>query len=159
MPRFDIRRFRLPRKLNRARPQASHRRRSHQPHHLEIASAQTFSGTGYDLVTTFDCLHDMGDALGAACQILNALDADGTWLIVEAYASDTVTDNLNPVGHTYYSFFAFLCVPNDRSQPGGYTLGAQAGEAAIRQGAIDAGFTRFRRAAETPFNIVLEARP
>ena len=126
---------------------------------FEVASAQTFSGTGYDLVTTFDCLHDMGDPLNAARHILNALDADGTWLIVEPYAGDTLTDNLNPVGRTYYSFSTFLCVPNARSQPGGYTLGAQAGEAAIRQIAIEAGFTRFRRAAETPFIIVLEARP
>ena len=126
---------------------------------FEVASAQTFSGTGYDLVATFDCLHDMGDPLGAARHVLEALDADGTWLIVEPFAGDAVTDNLNPVGRTYYSFSSFLCVPNARSQPGGYALGAQAGEAAIRQVALDAGFTRFRRAAETPFNIVLEARP
>ena len=126
---------------------------------FEAASAQTFSGTGYDLVTTFDCLHDMGDPLGAARHILKTLDADGTWLIVEPFAGDAVTDNLSPVGRTYYSFSSFLCVPNARSQPGGYALGAQAGETAIRQVAIDAGFTRFRRAAETPFNIVLEARP
>ena len=126
---------------------------------FEVASAQTFSGTGYDLVATFDCLHDMGDPLGAARHVLEALDADGTWLIVEPFAGDAVTDNLNPVGRTYYSFSSFLCVPNARSQPGGYALGAQAGEAAIRQVALDAGFTRFRRAAETPFNIILEARP
>jgi SAM-dependent methyltransferase len=126
---------------------------------FEVASAQTFSGTGYDLVTTFDCLHDMGDPLGAARHVLNTLDAEGTWLIVEPFAGDAVTDNLSPVGRTYYSFSSFLCVPNARSQPGGYALGAQAGEAAIRQVAIDAGFTRFRRAAETPFNLVLEARP
>jgi ubiquinone/menaquinone biosynthesis C-methylase UbiE len=126
---------------------------------FEVASAQTFSGTGYDLITTFDCLHDMGDPLGAARHIRNALDPDGTWLIVEPFAGDTITDNLSPVGRTYYSFSSFLCVPNARSQPGGYALGAQAGEAAIRQVAIDAGFTRFRRAAETPFNIILEARP
>ena len=126
---------------------------------FEAASAQTFSGTGYDLVTTFDCLHDMGDPLGAARHILKTLDADGTWLIVEPFAGDAVTDNLSPVGRTYYSFSSFLCVPNARSQPGGYALGAQAGEAAIRRVAIDAGFTRFRRAAETPFNIILEAQP
>jgi SAM-dependent methyltransferase len=126
---------------------------------FEVAPAQTFSGTGYDLVTTFDCLHDMGDPLGAARHVLNTLDADGTWLIVEPFAGDAITDNLSPVGRTYYSFSSFLCVPNARSQPGGYALGAQAGEAAIRQVALDAGFTRFRRAAETPFNLVLEARP
>ena len=104
---------------------------------FEVASAQTFSGTGYDLVATFDCLHDMGDPVGAARHIREALDADGTWLIVEP----------------------LVCVPNARSQPGGYALGAQAGEAAIRQVAEQAGFTRFRRAAETPFNAVYEARP
>jgi SAM-dependent methyltransferase len=126
---------------------------------FEVASAQTFSGTGYDLVATFDCLHDMGDPGGAARHIRQALDADGTWLIVEPLAGDALADNLNPVGRIYYSFSAFLCVPNARSQPGGYTLGAQAGEAAICQVAEQAGFTRFRRAAETPFNAVYEARP
>jgi len=126
---------------------------------FEIASAQTFSGAGYDLVATFDCLHDMGDPVGAARHIRQALDADGTWLIVEPLAGDTLAANLNPVGRAYYSFSTFLCVPNARSQPGGYALGAQAGEAAIREVAGQAGFTRFRRAAETPFNAVYEARP
>jgi ubiquinone/menaquinone biosynthesis C-methylase UbiE len=126
---------------------------------FEIASAQTFSGTGYDLVTTFDCLHDMGDPVAAARHIRQALAADGTWLIVEPLAGDTLDGNLNPVGRVYYSFSTFLCVPNARSQPGGYTLGAQAGEATIRRVAEQAGFTRFRRAAETPFNAVYEARP
>ena len=126
---------------------------------FEVASAQTFSGHGYDLVATFDCLHDMGDPVGAARHIRQALDVDGTWLIVEPLAGDTLADNLNPVGRIYYSGSTFLCVPNARSQPGGYTLGAQAGESAIRQVAQQAGFTRFRRAADTPFNAVYEARP
>ncbi len=126
---------------------------------FEVASAQTFSGTGYDLVATFDCLHDMGDPAGAARHIRAALDADGTWLIVEPLASDTLAGNLNPVGRIYYSFSTFVCVPNARSQPGGRTLGAQAGEAAIRRVAEQAGFTRFRRATETPFNAIYEARP
>jgi ubiquinone/menaquinone biosynthesis C-methylase UbiE len=126
---------------------------------FEVASAQTFSGAGYDLVATFDCLHDMGDPVGAARHIRQALDADGTWLIVEPLAGDTLAENLNPVGRVYYSGSTFLCVPNARSQPGGYALGAQAGEKAIRQVAERAGFTRFRRAAETPFNAVYEARP
>ena len=126
---------------------------------FEVASAQTFSGSGYDLVTTFDCLHDMGDPLSAARHIRESLDRDGTWLIVEPFAGDEVAENMNPVGRIYYNFSSYLCVPNALSQRGGYALGAQAGEAAIRQLAIDAGFTRFRRAAETPFNIVLEARP
>jgi ubiquinone/menaquinone biosynthesis C-methylase UbiE len=126
---------------------------------FEIAKAQTFSGTGYDLVATFDSLHDMGDPLGAARHVREALSPDGTWLIVEPYSGDDVTDNLNPVGRVYYSFSTMLCVPNALSQPGGYSLGAQAGESAIRQVVSDAGFTRFRRAAETPFNLVYEARP
>jgi 2-polyprenyl-3-methyl-5-hydroxy-6-metoxy-1,4-benzoquinol methylase len=126
---------------------------------FEVASAQTFSGAGYDLVTTFDCLHDMGDPVAAAEHIRQALADDGTWLIVEPIAGDTVGDNLNPVGRVYYSFSTFLCVPSARSQQGGYALGAQAGEAAIREVLEQAGFTRFRRAAETPFNAVYEARP
>ena len=126
---------------------------------FEVASAQTFTGTGYDLVASFDCLHDMGDPLGAARHVRQAIAPDGTWLIVEPAAGDTVADNLNPVGRVYYGFSSFLCVPNALSQPGGYALGAQAGEAAIREVVTDAGFTRFRRAAETPFNLVFEARP
>ena len=125
---------------------------------FETASAQNFPGTGYDLVATFDCLHDMGDPLGAARHVREALAPEGTWLIVEPFAGDTVSDNLNPVGRVYYSFSTFLCVSNALSQSGGYSLGAQAGEAAIRQLVTDAGFTRFRRATETPFNLVYEAR-
>jgi 2-polyprenyl-3-methyl-5-hydroxy-6-metoxy-1,4-benzoquinol methylase len=125
---------------------------------FDTASAQDFAGTGYDLVATFDCLHDMGDPVAAATHIREALAPEGTWLIVEPAAGDTTESNLNPVGRVYYSFSTFLCVPNAMSQPGGYALGAQAGEAAIRQLVTDAGFTRFRRATETPFNIVYEAR-
>jgi len=126
---------------------------------FETASAQTFSGDGYDLVTTFDCLHDMGDPAAAARHIHQALAADGSWLIVEPMAGDTVQDNLNPVGRVYYGFSTLLCLPNARSQPGRTELGAQAGEAAIRDVVLGAGFSRFRRAAETPFNLVYEARP
>ncbi len=126
---------------------------------FEVASAQSFSGAGYDLVATFDCLHDMGDPLSAARHIREALAHDGSWLIVEPYAGESVVDNLNPVGRMYYSASTFLCVPNGLSQQGGYALGAQAGEAAIRQVTVDAGFTRFRRVAETPFNLVYEVRP
>jgi len=125
---------------------------------FEVAGAQSFSGTGYDLVTSFDCLHDMGDPLGAAQHVRSSLAADGAWLIVEPAAGDTVAENLNPVGRVYYNFSTFLCVPNALSQSGGYALGAQAGEKAIRQVCTDAGFTRFRRVAETPFNLVYEAR-
>ncbi|HXR69843.1 MAG TPA: class I SAM-dependent methyltransferase [Actinocrinis sp.] len=127
--------------------------------HFEAASAQMFSGTGYDLVATCDCLHDMGDPVGAARHIRQTLDQDGTWLIVEPLAGDTLADNLNPVGRVYYNFSTFVCVPNARSQAGGHALGAQAGEAAIRQVVEQAGFSRFRRAADTPFNAVYEARP
>ena len=126
---------------------------------FEVAGAQGFTGGPYDLVTTFDALHDMGDPLGAARHVRESLTEDGTWMIVEPYAGDTVADNLNPVGRVYYSFSTFLCVPNALSQPGGYALGAQAGEPPIRRLVTDAGFTRFRRTAETPFNIVYEARP
>jgi ubiquinone/menaquinone biosynthesis C-methylase UbiE len=126
---------------------------------FEVAPAAGFSGTGYDLAATFDCLHDMGDPLAAARHVRQALDPDGTWLIVEPYAADDVAGNLNPVGRVYYNASTQLCVPNALSQPGGYALGAQAGEAATRQVVTDAGFTRFRRAAQTPFNLVYEARP
>jgi len=126
---------------------------------FEVSSASSFSGTGYDLAATFDCLHDMGDPLAAARHVRQALAPDGTWLIVEPYASDDVGGNMNPVGRVYYNFSTLLCVPNALSQPGGYALGAQAGEAAIRQVVTDAGFTRFRRATETPFNCVYEVRP
>ncbi|MDN5750465.1 MAG: class I SAM-dependent methyltransferase [Pseudonocardia sp.] len=126
---------------------------------FEVASAQTFTGTGYDLVTTFDALHDMGDPVGAARHVREALAPDGAWLLVEPAAGDRVEDNLNPVGRLYYTGSTFLCVPNGLSQPGGYSLGAQAGQAAIRQVATDAGFTRFRRPAESPFNLIYEIRP
>jgi hypothetical protein len=123
-----------------------------------VASAQGFAGTGYDLVTMFDCLHDMGDPLAAARRVLDALAPDGTWLLVEPYASDTVEENFTPVGRVYYSGSTFLCLPNALSQAGGHALGAQAGEAPIRAIAAEAGFGQVRRAAETPFNIVYEIR-
>jgi ubiquinone/menaquinone biosynthesis C-methylase UbiE len=126
---------------------------------FEVAVASAFSGTDYDLVATFDCLHDMGDPLGAAKHVRQSLKPDGTWLVVEPAAADDTAGNMNPVGRVYYNFSTLLCVPNALSQPGGYSLGAQAGEAAIRQLTTDAGFTRFRRAAETPFNMVYEVRP
>jgi SAM-dependent methyltransferase len=125
---------------------------------FEVAGAAEFSGGGYDLVTTFDCLHDMGDPLSAARHVCESLAADGTWMIVEPYAADDPADNLNPVGRVFYNFSTFLCLPSATSQPGGFALGPQAGEAAIRSVVTEAGLTRFRRAAETPFNIVYEAR-
>ncbi|RZB13291.1 SAM-dependent methyltransferase [Streptomyces sp. F001] len=126
---------------------------------FEVAAAQTFGGTDYDLVTMFDCLHDMGDPLDAARRVRQALAADGTWLLVEPIASDRVEENFNPVGRLYYSGSTFLCVPNALSQQGDYALGGQAGEAAVREVVTEAGFTRFRRAAQTAFNVVYEIRP
>jgi SAM-dependent methyltransferase len=126
---------------------------------FEVTPAAGFTGSGYDLVSTFDCLHDMGDPAAAAAHVRQSLAPDGTWLIVEPAAGDTVPDNLNPVGRVYYNFSTFLCLPNARSQDGGYLLGAQAGAAAIGALVREAGFSSFRLAARTPFNLVFEARP
>jgi SAM-dependent methyltransferase len=125
---------------------------------FEVAPASGFPGT-YDFVTMFDCLHDMGDPVGAARHVLSALDKDGTWLIVEPFAGDKVEDNLNPVGRVYYGASTLVCTPASLSQEVGLGLGAQAGEARLRDVVTAGGLTRFRRATETPFNIVLEARP
>lgn len=125
---------------------------------FEVATAKTFDGT-YDLVTFFDCLHDMGDPQGAATHVYKALKPDGTWMIVEPFAHDTLAGNLNPVGRIYYAASTFICTPASLSQEVGLGLGAQAGEAKLRKVVTDGGFTRFRRATETPFNMVLEARP
>lgn len=126
---------------------------------FEIASAKNYPGTDYDFVAVFDCLHDMGDPVGAAKHVRQSLAKEGTWMIVEPFASDDLKGNLNPVGRVYYSFSTLLCTPSSRSQEVGLCLGAQAGEARIREVVTSAGFTRFRRASETPFNIVYEARP
>jgi SAM-dependent methyltransferase len=126
---------------------------------FEVAPAASYSGRGYDLVTMFDCLHDMGDPAGAARHVRESLAADGTWMIVEPAAGDRVEDNLNPVGRAYYSFSTLLCTPASLSQDVGLALGAQAGEARIRDVVTSAGFSRFRRVSETPFNLVFEARP
>jgi SAM-dependent methyltransferase len=126
---------------------------------FEVASATDFSGTGYELVTMFDCLHDMGDPIGAGRHIREVIASDGTWMIVEPAAGDRVEDNLNPVGRAYYGFSTLLCTPASLSQPPGAALGTQAGPARIREVAAAAGFTRFRLAAQTPFNNVYEARP
>jgi SAM-dependent methyltransferase len=126
---------------------------------FDVASAKNFPGKDYDFVAVFDCLHDMGDPVGAAKHVRQSLAKDGTWMIVEPFANDDLKDNLNPVGRVYYSFSTLLCTPCSRSQEVGLCLGAQAGEKRIREVVTSAGFTRFRRAAETPFNIVYEARP
>ena len=126
---------------------------------FEVAPAAAFPGGDYDLVTMFDCLHDMGDPAGAARHTRGALAADGTWMIVEPAAGDRVEDNLNPVGRAYYAFSTLLCTPCSLSQEVGLALGAQAGEGRIGDIVTGAGFGHFRRVAETPFNMVLEARP
>jgi SAM-dependent methyltransferase len=126
---------------------------------FEVAGAQTFGGERLDLVCIFDALHDMGDPVGVGRHVHEALDPDGTWLIVEPHAGDRLEDNLNPVGRVFYSASTAICTPNARSQEGGWSLGAQAGEASLRAVLEEAGFSRVRRAAETPFNLVLEARP
>jgi SAM-dependent methyltransferase len=126
---------------------------------FEQASAKAYPGRDYDLVTFFDCLHDMGDPIGAAAHVLQSLKPDGTWMIVEPFANDDLKDNINPVGRIYYSASTLLCTPCSRSQEVGLCLGAQAGETRLRKVVTEGGFTRFRRATETPFNLILEARP
>jgi 2-polyprenyl-3-methyl-5-hydroxy-6-metoxy-1,4-benzoquinol methylase len=126
---------------------------------FEVATAKDFPGEGYDLVTFFDCLHDMGDPAGAAAHVRQSLAEDGTWMIVEPAAGDLLADNINPVGRVYYAFSTAICTPSSLSQEVGTALGAQAGEARLREVVSAGGFGSVRRASETPFNIVLEARP
>jgi ubiquinone/menaquinone biosynthesis C-methylase UbiE len=126
---------------------------------FEAASAKEFPGSDYDFVSVFDCLHDMGDPVGAAAHVRRALKNDGAWMIVEPFANDELQDNLTPVGRVYYSFSTLLCTPCSRSQEVALCLGAQAGESRMREVIKSAGFSRFRRATETPFNLVYEARP
>ncbi len=125
---------------------------------FETAPSKAYPGNDYDLVTFFDCLHDMGDPVGAAEHVLTTLAPDGTWMIVEPFAHDRLEDNLNPVGRVFYAASTMICTPASLSQEVGLGLGAQAGEARLRGVVVKAGFTRFRRASETPFNLVLEAR-
>jgi SAM-dependent methyltransferase len=126
---------------------------------FELASAKDYPGSDYDLVAMFDCLHDMGDPVGAARHVLDSLAADGTWLVVEPFANDRLEDNLNPVGRVFYSASTMVCTPASRDQEVGLALGAQAGEARLRDVITEGGFSHFRRASETPFNLVLEAKP
>jgi 2-polyprenyl-3-methyl-5-hydroxy-6-metoxy-1,4-benzoquinol methylase len=129
---------------------------------FEVASAKQYrtgDTAGYDLVTMFDCLHDMGDPVGAAAYVLQTLAPDGTWMLVEPNAGDLLQDNLNPVGRVFYAASTLVCTPASRAQEVGLALGAQAGERRLREVLGAGGFTRLRRATETPFNLVLEARP
>jgi SAM-dependent methyltransferase len=124
-----------------------------------VASAKDYPGSGYDLVCVFDCLHDMGDPVGASAHVLETLDADGTWMIVEPFANDRIEDNLNPIGRVFYGASTMICTPASLSQEVGLALGAQAGEGRLTNVLKEGGFTRVRRATETPFNLILEARP
>ena len=124
-----------------------------------VASAKDFPGTGYDLLCVFDCLHDMGDPVGASAHIRGSLADDGTWMIVEPFANDRVEDNLNPIGRVFYGASTVICTPASLDQEVGLALGAQAGEARLAEVIREGGFTRVRRATETPFNLILEARP
>lgn len=125
---------------------------------FEVADAKGYPANGFDLICYFDCLHDMGDPVGAARHARQALAADGTVLLVEPFAGDSLADNATPVGRLFYAASTFVCTPNSLSQDVGLGLGAQAGEARLREVFTEAGFTRFRRATQTPFNLVLEAR-
>ena len=124
-----------------------------------MASAKTFKANDCDLITFFDCLHDMGDPVGACAHVVKSLKPDGTCMIVEPFANDTLQENLNPVGRAFYAFSTMICTPSSISQEVGLGLGAQAGEKRIKNVAMSGGFSRFRRAIETPFNLILEARP
>jgi len=138
---------------------AAHREGLSDRIHFEVASAKSFPGKDYDLVAFFDCLHDLGDPRGAATYVHSTLKPNGTWMIVEPYADNATENNLNPVGRVFYSASTMLCVPASLSQEVGAALGAQAGEKRIRDVVTAAGFQHFRRAAQTPFNLVFEARP
>lgn len=127
--------------------------------HFEVATAKTYPGKEYDLVTFFDCLHDMGDPAGASAHVHSTLKKDGTWMIVEPFAGDKLEDNLHPLGRAFYGASTLLCTPASLSQEVGLALGAQAGETRIRDVVTSGGFSHFRRAAQTPFNLIFEARP
>lgn len=126
---------------------------------FEVAMAKDFPGKDYDFVTFFDCLHDMGDPAGAASHVHKSLKKDGTWMIVEPFAGDKPEENFNPIGRAFYGASTLLCTPASLSQEVGLALGAQAGEKRMRDVVTSGGFTRFRRATQTPFNLIYEARP
>jgi 2-polyprenyl-3-methyl-5-hydroxy-6-metoxy-1,4-benzoquinol methylase len=126
---------------------------------FEVATAKEYPGSGFDLVTFFDCLHDMGDPAGAAAHVRQSLKPDGSWMVVEPMAGDRLEDNLSPIGRLYYGASTMVCVPTSLAQEVGAALGAQAGEAKLREVITAGGFRTVRRATETPFNMVLEARP
>jgi len=126
---------------------------------FQVATAKDFPGSDYDFVTFFDCLHDMGDPVGACAHVKDVLKPDGTCMIVEPFANNSLKENLNPVGRAFYAFSAMLCVPCSLNQEVGLALGAQAGEEKLKNTILSGGFSQFKKAAETPFNLILEARP
>jgi len=126
---------------------------------FEAAKAQDYPQRNFDLVAFFDCLHDMGDPAGAAKHVRQSLKPDGTWMIVEPYANEKLEENLNPVGRVYYSASTMICTPASKAQEVGLALGAQASDSRLRQIVLSGGFKSFRRATETPFNRVFEAKP
>ena len=126
---------------------------------FEVAKAKDYPGKDYDFVTFFDCLHDMGDPAGASAHVRSTLKKDGTWMIVEPNAGDKLEDNLNPIGRAFYGASTLLCTPASLDQEVGLALGAQAGEKRLREVVTSGGFTHFRRATQTPFNLIFEARP
>jgi SAM-dependent methyltransferase len=147
-------------------PSSIEHARSHADEHgvsgnarFEVATAKEFRGKDLDLVTFFDCLHDMGGPAGAAAHVRRTLKPDGTWMVIEPMAGDRLEDNLNPVGRLYYGGSTLICVPTSLAQEVGAALGAQAGEARLREVITAGGFGSVRRATETPFNMILEARP
>jgi 2-polyprenyl-3-methyl-5-hydroxy-6-metoxy-1,4-benzoquinol methylase len=126
---------------------------------FKVAMAKDYPGENYDFVTFFDCLHDMGDPVGASAHVRGTLKSDGTWMIVEPFAGDKIEDNLHPIGRAFYGASTLLCTPASLSQEVGLALGAQAGEQRLREVVSAGGFNHFRRATQTPFNLIFEARP
>ena len=126
---------------------------------FEVAGAKDFGGGPYDFVTCFDCLHDMGDPVGAAKHVRSRIEREGCWMIVEPFAGDSVQENMHPLGRLFYSVSTLVCTPASLSQEVGLALGAQAGEARIKEVVTKGGFKRFRRATQTPFNLIFEVRP
>jgi SAM-dependent methyltransferase len=147
-----------PGSIDEARARAQHETLGNQVT-FAVETAKSFPAGNYDLVCFFDCLHDMGDPVGALSHVREGMNPDGTCLLVEPFANDRLEDNLTPVGRVYYAASTMVCTPASLAQEVGLALGAQAGEARLHTVATSAGFRRFRRAAETPFNLVLEARP
>ena len=158
-PQLAIHRLRFSSEFDRARPGPCPRARCRRRiPGSRSATAKDYPEKDFDLVTFFDCLHDMGDPAGAAAHVRQSLKPDGSWMIVEPMAGDRLEDNLNPVGRIYYAGSTMVCVPTSLSQEVGAALGAQAGEAKLREVITAGGFRNVRRATETPFNMILEAR-